>query len=1366
MTLRPVLFRIVLCTAVALALWGWIAHEAPTGNAPEAGNRPALTLQRELPTEVGEASSFPGIGPVALENPAAEAGSVDGSAQAPPAERSGADEETREADSDPQNRRVVSETLNVDALRAGDKSARRLYKAFLARIEKEGSVPLIIGFSAPVAPESSLVDPGEVDQQRQMLTAVQDIVLTDLAGVATDNVKRFETIPYLALTVDAEGLTALVDSDPVITIEEDVAVPAALLDSVPLIGATPLHSSPHGYDGTGFTVAILDTGVDKSHPFLDGGKVVSEACYSTNRAADHATSTCPGGVAESTAAGSGVACDIPDCDHGTWVAGIAAGKDGTGATGGTLQGVAPGASIIAIQVFSKLSAKSLRCIVSGKEECFASYVSDQIKGLERVYALRNTYKIAAVNLSLGGGKYASPCDFSARKATIDNLRAAGIATVTTSGNRGYDGAASAPGCISSAITVGASDKRDQLWWLSNHASFVDMIAPGVAIQSSVLDGAYEAGTGTSAAAPHVTGCFALYRDKYPSASVTTIEAALEESAPVSLSRGGISKPRIDCHAAVLAPIAKTPLSPRGATTDSTPTYSWKALAAATSYQLWVNRGASPVRRTWYTAAQAGCAAGTGTCSVTPGVVLQRAAYTWRVKPRTLEGLGRWSHRINFSVEGPPGQATLTSPHDTKTGATPTYSWQAMAAATSYTLQVDRGASRVHSASYTTAQAGCTAGRGTCSITPSTALQLGAHSWRIQTANRHGAGRWSERAEFTVAALPRAAILISPRGQIFDTTPTYRWNAVATATSYLLWKGDSVIGIWYTAEQAGCAGSVGICSITPSRTLELAPQSWQIQARNAHGRGPWSKKLYFQVGTVPEAPTVISPQGTTTNNRPRYSWNAVATALFYGLEVRRGSDIVLDTSYSLTSYSLQGARCAAGTGTCLVVPRWPKILFAGAHSVRVRAWNLNGFSPWSESLHFTVINRPPGKATLISPQGTTADTTPTYSWNAVATATRYYLRVGRGSNQVIGTWYTATQAGCAAGTGTCRITPSTALQRYYHTWWIDTWNRSGKGPRSSLVSFDVDDAPGATTLISPRGMTTDTTPTYRWNAVATATAYYLGVNRGSNKVIGTWYTAAQTGCAARTGTCSLTPSTALQSGDHTWWIQTKNLGGEGPESVRLRFAVVSPPVASPPVAATLIAPQGTTTDTTPTYSWNAVAAATHYYLWVSHESSQVIGAWYTAAQAECATGTGTCSITPSTTLQPGVHGWWIQTWGSEGRGPWSARTDFAVGAGFPEAAVPITPVGATTDTTPTYSWNALPSVTHYYLWVGHSSGRVIGTWYTAAQAGCAEGTGTCRVTPSTALQSGAYAWWIQTWNAEGRGPWSARSDFTVGTDGGS
>ena len=152
---------------------------------------------------------------------------------------------------------------------------------------------------------------------------------------------------------------------------------------------------------------------------------MSEACYSTNNDDKGISSLCPGGVESSTAVNSGLNCD-PDislCGHGTYVAGIAAGSNKK------FSGVAKDASIIAIQVFSRFSDCG-----DSPSPCLRTYSSDVISGLERVYALRDTYAIASVNMSLGSGQYEAACDTSVYKPVIDTLRAVGIAAVVASGN--------------------------------------------------------------------------------------------------------------------------------------------------------------------------------------------------------------------------------------------------------------------------------------------------------------------------------------------------------------------------------------------------------------------------------------------------------------------------------------------------------------------------------------------------------------------------------------------------------------------------------------------------------------------------------------------------------------------------------------------------------------------------------------------------------------------------------------------------------------------------------------------------------------------------------------------------------------------
>jgi len=405
-----------------------------------------------------------------------------------------------------------------------------------------GSLRVILTLNTVFQPEGSMAGTAAVNAQREAIGQIQQALVDRIAGLALDEPYRFETVPLVVATLNEEGLKAALESGLVTAVQEDLPDSPTLAESTPLIGATAAWAS--GFTGTGQTVAILDTGVDKTHPFL-AGKVVSEGCYSTTDPNYGSTSVCPGGVTATTAVGSGVNCNllIYGCEHGTHVAGIAAGK------GTTFSGVAKDASIVAVQVFSRFDT-STYCQPS-PVPCALSFTSDQIKGLERIYLLRGTLKIASVNMSLGGDGYASNCDTDSRKPIIDQLRAVGIATVVASGNNGYTNGLSAPACISSAVSVGSTGDgsggttTDVVSYFSNSASFLKLLAPGAVIYSSVPGGAYASLQGTSMAAPHVAGAWVVMKSKNPRLSVDQVLNALTSTGlMVSDARNGISKPRI------------------------------------------------------------------------------------------------------------------------------------------------------------------------------------------------------------------------------------------------------------------------------------------------------------------------------------------------------------------------------------------------------------------------------------------------------------------------------------------------------------------------------------------------------------------------------------------------------------------------------------------------------------------------------------------------------------------------------------------------------------------------------------------------------------------------------------------------------
>ncbi|PYR59505.1 MAG: hypothetical protein DMF85_07625 [Acidobacteria bacterium] len=206
--------------------------------------------------------------------------------------------------------------------------------------------------------------------------------------------------------------------------------------------------------------------------------------------------------------------------------------------GPSFSGVGKSAGLIAIQVFTGFPSGYPSCDGS---PCVLSYPSNQIAALQRVQALAGSFHIASVNMSLGGGRYflQSTCDTAnaAVKTAIDNLRSIGIATVIASGNDGFTGSMGAPGCISSAVSVGSVDDgsfsttANAVSNFSNSASFLNLLAPGRWITSSIannvapynvepyLSSPYSTWSGTSMATPHVAGAWALMKQRKPLASV-------------------------------------------------------------------------------------------------------------------------------------------------------------------------------------------------------------------------------------------------------------------------------------------------------------------------------------------------------------------------------------------------------------------------------------------------------------------------------------------------------------------------------------------------------------------------------------------------------------------------------------------------------------------------------------------------------------------------------------------------------------------------------------------------------------------------------------------------------------------------------
>lgn len=419
-----------------------------------------------------------------------------------------------------------------------------MYLRLLPRAQANGSLRVIVRLAMPFTPESLHGSAYSIRAQQTRIEQAQDAVLRSMSTTNSRIARLYRYVPFLAMEVDGAALWDLIVNPIVASVQEDVPVPATLQHSVPLIGA--VQAWELGFSGQDQSVAILDTGVDPDHPFLDG-KVIAEACFSTTYDGLGSTSVCPNGQEEQFGPGSAINCDVGGCDHGTHMAGIAAGA------GDTFSGVAPDASILAVQIFSRFGNDQCRAYgYSG--ECVLSYTSDQISALEWLHEQRQNYNIAAANFSLGGGRYTAGCDSDPRKPIIDTLYADGIATVVSSGNDGYVDALAMPSCISSTVSVGSTTISDTISDFSNVSQHLDLLAPGTDITSSVPGGGFESWEGTSLSAPHVAGAWAVLKSMHPDAGVDDVLASLVGTGLAvtdSRPRGAVTLPRVRLDLALL-----------------------------------------------------------------------------------------------------------------------------------------------------------------------------------------------------------------------------------------------------------------------------------------------------------------------------------------------------------------------------------------------------------------------------------------------------------------------------------------------------------------------------------------------------------------------------------------------------------------------------------------------------------------------------------------------------------------------------------------------------------------------------------------------------------------------------------------------
>ena len=350
------------------------------------------------------------------------------------------------------------------------------------------------GSRASFRKQSSLKARGHTSQQ-ELCPAVEFLEERLLLSAVWSSTAELSHDEWRSQTFQIEPLEATfhVDTTPAPSITD--------AQSNSLIGLPDVFAST-SYRGAGYSVAILDTGIDYNHVALGGGwgnRVVAGYDFHNNDADP-----------------------MDDNGHGTHVAGI------VGSSDTTYSGIAPEVDLIALKVLGANGSGTFAAVESA---------------LQWVIANRATYNIVAVNMSLGAGNYTSnPLTWLDDEfSTLEN---AGVFMSASSGNSFYSESSAlglgAPAISSYTVSVGAVwdadvggvswssgaidfiTAADRITSFTQRSSALDILAPGAFVTSTYLNGTFATLGGTSMAAPIVAGAATLLHQAAIDTGQTTL----------------------------------------------------------------------------------------------------------------------------------------------------------------------------------------------------------------------------------------------------------------------------------------------------------------------------------------------------------------------------------------------------------------------------------------------------------------------------------------------------------------------------------------------------------------------------------------------------------------------------------------------------------------------------------------------------------------------------------------------------------------------------------------------------------------------------------------------------------------------------
>jgi hypothetical protein len=391
----------------------------------------------------------------------------------------------------------------------------------------------------------TLREPAAPRERGAVVRAIADLhdSVLERVGSGFQVTRRLKHTPAFAGRINRDALDRLMSDERVSYVQVDGIVHGQLKEAVPAAGVDQVESL-YKLTGRGVRVAVLDSGIDLTHPDLREAVVVQQ-CF--------VTGGCP-----PFSLNEGINAQ-DDHGHGTHVAGVIASRGAVSSPG-----FAREAELIAVKVCDSNNNGS---------------VSDVLAGLDWVYENLATLQVKIVNLSIGSDQLFGPdeCDLGqpAMARAIRALVDAGVTVFAGSGNRGSTTSMCAPACNTGSIAVGASydspvekqppsstnyltqfglnfaacaddsTSAGQVTCFTNTSSRLDLVAPGAPMLTDQLGGDAAVTYGTSQASAAASGVAALMLQCNPRLSPTEIKDALVRTGEMKLdTRSMLSFPGV------------------------------------------------------------------------------------------------------------------------------------------------------------------------------------------------------------------------------------------------------------------------------------------------------------------------------------------------------------------------------------------------------------------------------------------------------------------------------------------------------------------------------------------------------------------------------------------------------------------------------------------------------------------------------------------------------------------------------------------------------------------------------------------------------------------------------------------------------